>query len=417
MNRLFTITALGLVLGAISAYAQPAPIPVFGFGVSNATQAQTVGNSSTAINVGVNEVDLATNLTAARTYTLAAASSMRQGCVRFHDFTGSLTLTNTVTFAAAGSDTIDGAPATAAFLAPYLSLTFCSNGTNAWNILDTTIPSFSAPVGQFVNALNPNGSFGSATPSVSNSGITIANAGSTGTTVNKLAKLTGAPSTAVITATSDTSGALGIVTSGAGTTGSAYVQFSGSASCVFDGATTAGDYVQISSATAGDCTDAGATLPSTGQVVGQVLSTNGGAGTYAVAMNATGLTYTANSAAFTYQNGVSGKQITPAISTATFTPDLNLGNVFIINLTSACPCTIANPLNISSRIGSFGSFHVVQDGSGSRTIGTWGADYLAVGGVSTLVLSTAATATDIIPFEVTASGSIVLGTVIKNPSH
>src|SRR5262249_2193195 len=54
------------------------------------------------------------------------------------------------------------------------------------------------------------------------------------------------------------------------------------ASCVFDGATTAGDYVQISSTTGGDCHDAGSAYPSVGQVLGRVLSTNGAGGTYAI---------------------------------------------------------------------------------------------------------------------------------------
>jgi hypothetical protein len=110
--------------------------------------------------------------------------------------------------------------------------------------------------------------------------VAVSNAGSTGTTLNKLAKLTGAPSTAVVTATTDTNGAIGIVTTGAGTTGSALIARFGIVGCVFDGATTANDYVQISSTTAGDCHDAGSSLPSSGQVVGAVLSTNGSGGTY-----------------------------------------------------------------------------------------------------------------------------------------
>src|SRR5205823_6870216 len=105
--------------------------------------------------------------------------------------------------------------------------------------------------------------------------VEVTNDTTTGTTVNKLAKLTGAPSKAVITATTDTAGAFGIVVGGAGTSGNAQIARLGTASCVFDGATTAGDYVQISSTTAGDCHDAGATFPTSGgQVLGQVLSTN-----------------------------------------------------------------------------------------------------------------------------------------------
>ncbi|MGA8154173.1 MAG: hypothetical protein WB952_24715 [Terriglobales bacterium] len=110
----------------------------------------------------------------------------------------------------------------------------------------------------------------------------IANQTATGTTLNKLAKVTGSPVTAIIASTSDTSGVIGVVADGAGTTGNAQIARGGQAACVFDGPTTAGDYVQISSTTAGDCHDAGASYPGTGQVLGRVLSTNGAGGTYSV---------------------------------------------------------------------------------------------------------------------------------------
>ena len=119
------------------------------------------------------------------------------------------------------------------------------------------------------------------------SNVLVANASSTGTTINTLTKLTGAPSTAVITATSDIGGALGITTAGAGTTGNALIQQQGIASCVFDGATTAGDLVGISSMTAGNCHDTGVAppnTPSSGQIVGQVFSTNASGGTYAMVL-------------------------------------------------------------------------------------------------------------------------------------
>jgi hypothetical protein len=110
----------------------------------------------------------------------------------------------------------------------------------------------------------------------------IPNAGTTGTTLNKLAKLTGAPATAIVASASDTGGVLGVVVDGAGTTGNAQIARGGQASCVFDGGTTAGDYVQISGTSGGDCHDAGAGYPGAGQVIGRVLSTNTGAGTYAM---------------------------------------------------------------------------------------------------------------------------------------
>lgn len=115
------------------------------------------------------------------------------------------------------------------------------------------------------------------------------NAASTGTTLNTLTKLTGAPSTVVITATTDTSGVVGVTVGNAGTSGVALVQTSGLVNLAFDGATTAGDYVQISTTTAGDGHDTGsATCPTSGQVVGRVLSTNGSAGTYQINLGANG---------------------------------------------------------------------------------------------------------------------------------
>src|SRR5205823_1277072 len=123
----------------------------------------------------------------------------------------------------------------------------------------------------------------------------VTNDTTTGTTVNKLAKLTGAPSKAIVTAITDTAGAQGIVVGGAGTSGNAQIARIGTASCIFDGATTAGDYVQISSTTAGDCHDAGATFPTSGgQVLGRVLSTNGAGGTYAMVVYSDELTIAEN---------------------------------------------------------------------------------------------------------------------------
>jgi len=110
--------------------------------------------------------------------------------------------------------------------------------------------------------------------------LIIPNASVTGTSVNALTTLTGAPSAAVINPTNHSLGApIGITISGAGTTGSATIQQLGQVSCVFDGATTAGDYFAASTITAGDCSDVGATP--TAQSLGRVLSTNGGGGTYA----------------------------------------------------------------------------------------------------------------------------------------
>ena len=112
--------------------------------------------------------------------------------------------------------------------------------------------------------------------------IYVTNEGATGTAVNRLAKLTGAPSTAILPLIVDTGGVVGICIANCGITGVAIIQIHGQANCAFDSATTAGHYVQIDNSTTGDCMDAGAGFPAAGQVIGRVLSTNGGAGTYQV---------------------------------------------------------------------------------------------------------------------------------------
>lgn len=118
--------------------------------------------------------------------------------------------------------------------------------------------------------------------------VSITNGNPTGTGTNLLAKITSAaPSVVAVPSLTDTIGVIGICISGCGTTSSAVIQETGTASCVFDGGTIAGDYVQISVTTPGDCRDAGSLapfLPLAGQIIGRVLTTNGGAGTYAVAL-------------------------------------------------------------------------------------------------------------------------------------
>lgn len=101
--------------------------------------------------------------------------------------------------------------------------------------------------------------------------ISRANASSTGTTANLLAKLN-ASAQAVLAATSDTTGMLGVVVSGAGTTGTAKIATVGTVACVADNSTTVGNFVIIGTSTAGRCRDGGSTYPTSGQVLGRWLS-------------------------------------------------------------------------------------------------------------------------------------------------
>lgn len=107
---------------------------------------------------------------------------------------------------------------------------------------------------------------------------------------------------------------------------------------------------------------------------------------------------------------------TPTISTSTFTPVFSTGQNHRINLSSACPCTLANPAALVA--GQSGMFEIVQDGTGSRTIGTWGGEYEYAGGTTSITLSTAANAVDFLSYYVDSTASyIILGGIIKGPSH
>jgi hypothetical protein len=109
----------------------------------------------------------------------------------------------------------------------------------------------------------------------------------TGTTAGKLVKFntTGGVPSVIVTATTDTSGAFGICQKGCGTTGNAAVITLGQVDCIFDNTTVTNDYVQISSTVAGDCHDAGATRPTSGQILGTVFAAGGTAGTYTIYLN------------------------------------------------------------------------------------------------------------------------------------
>lgn len=141
---------------------------------------------------------------------------------------------------------------------------------------------------------------------------------STGTTANKLVKVNGA-SQVVRVGTGDTDNVIGVCVSGCTTSGGSLIGFSGTYGCIFDNGVTAGDWVQISSGTAGDCHDSGsATRPTSGQVLGHVLNTNASAGTYNVQMNLTaptGGTGTVTSVALALPSSiltVSGSPVTGA---------------------------------------------------------------------------------------------------------
>jgi len=108
-----------------------------------------------------------------------------------------------------------------------------------------------------------------------------------------------------------------------------------------------------------------------------------------------------------------GIQVTGTALATTDTDTTNTGNVtldfganqnFVLTLTGNV--TLDNPS--TEQVGQSGFITFIQDGTGGRTV-SLGTDYETAGGAG-LTLSSAASATDIVPYIVVASGRILLGT-------
>ena len=100
---------------------------------------------------------------------------------------------------------------------------------------------------------------------------------------------------------------------------------------------------------------------------------------------------------------VQGTTLTDATNTGNITLDFDTYQNFVLTLTGNV--TLINPT--TEAVGQVGSIVLIQDGTGSRTL-SLGTDYESVGG-SGITLSTAASATDMIPYVVAASNRILLG--------
>ena len=108
-----------------------------------------------------------------------------------------------------------------------------------------------------------------------------------------------------------------------------------------------------------------------------------------------------------------GIQVTGTALATTDTDTTNTGNVtldfganqnFVLTLTGNV--TLDNPT--TEQVGQSGFIVFIQDGTGGRTV-SLGTDYETAGGAG-LTLSSAASATDVVPYIVVASNRILLGT-------
>ena len=95
---------------------------------------------------------------------------------------------------------------------------------------------------------------------------------------------------------------------------------------------------------------------------------------------------------------------TDASNTGTVTLDFAANQNFVLTLTG--DVTLDNPT--TEQVGQSGFIVFIQDGTGSRTV-SLGTDYETAAGAG-LALSSAASATDVVPYIVAASGRILLGT-------
>jgi hypothetical protein len=95
---------------------------------------------------------------------------------------------------------------------------------------------------------------------------------------------------------------------------------------------------------------------------------------------------------------------TDTSNTGSVTLDFSANQNFVLTLTG--DVTLANPT--TEQVGQSGFIVFIQDGTGSRTV-SLGTDYETAAGAG-LALSSAASATDVVPYIVAASGRILLGT-------
>jgi hypothetical protein len=105
----------------------------------------------------------------------------------------------------------------------------------------------------------------------------------------------------------------------------------------------------------------------------------------------------------TFGKATVGATLTDTSNTGSVTLDFQTSQNFVLTLTGNV--TLANPS--TEAVGQSGIMVFIQDGTGSRTL-SLGTDYETAGGAG-ITLSTAASAVDVVPYFVKASGSIQLG--------
>ncbi len=137
----------------------------------------------------------------------------------------------------------------------------------------------------------------------------------------------------------------------------------------------------------------------TAEVTGTLPVANGGTGATSLA----GANIVASNANTTFTKAQRGSTLTDTSNSGSVTLDFDTSQNFVLTLTGSV--TLANPS--TEAVGQSGTITLIQDGTGNRTL-SLGTDYETAGGAG-ITLSTAASATDIVPYVVVASNRILLG--------
>ncbi len=218
-------------------------------------------------NVGIGTTGPVNTLDVAGTGIHIASGVPSATTYQLYNNGGTLTWNGTALSAGGGSGTVTSS--SAGQVAYYQSTGTTVIGTSTMNIVGGQIgigtATFSQPLSVNGN-IDAMGSYNGYITEIPNS--------STATGLNQLAKMYGA-NTVTIGTTGDTDGMIGIVVGNAGTAGKAQIAIAGQTGCIFDSAPSAvGDFVTISSMTAGDCHDTGTKVRGglTTQIIGQVMN-------------------------------------------------------------------------------------------------------------------------------------------------
>ena len=107
-----------------------------------------------------------------------------------------------------------------------------------------------------------------------------------------------------------------------------------------------------------------------------------------------------------YVAGNSASEVVTLTDGATITPDFSTGNNFTVTLGDNR--TLANPTNTT--VGQSGVLYIVQDGTGSRTLGVGTHWHFPAGTAPTL--TTTANAVDVFAFSVRSSTSVVANAIL-----